>query len=717
MATLPTNHKLKPIFLKMSKYWDSFLVLQKYSRPETLHNLSTSKVDQEEYRKIFNHIIERIDHEGERSTVKYIKRVRTYLYKWLARDKPEAHFMKIHRQTGLPSLLGEKVGRAIASGDRDCYRNVLTILQVSYIITDNKLIPEISTITDSPQISTLALSELEDFTTNYAIKILNPKYELPDWSDPHESTSAGPLGPAVWTAPLELSLLTPEMLQCIRDLGGSKLSEYLDSCYNNRELHQELSHFIAKRRGNPHQGTRTSLRRLVAIPAPECKTRIIAILDWWTQTSLRVVHEWSFDILRDLRCDLTFNQDGFKTVLPKTGPYFSFDLSAATDRFPMVYQEFVMKLLIGEKRSRAWASLLTLNEYTADWDRQKYTYKAGQPMGAYSSWSVFTLCHHLVVRFSAFKAGFDPVKFSDYVILGDDIVIANSLAAEQYEKIIRSLGVGISREKSLVSIDSFEIAKRYYNEGKELTPFPLASIIENRSSVAALWSTTLVARERGFTFLDESSTPRFVAEIQRSSGRVVRSTLRIARDLQALHTITRVGPDDDRFIAAFTAITRSLRLQVPCTTKPELLAEWLYIVVGGLVVRYQGQLLDRTSDQYLSLKRLILQDFMEYLEEKQDQAPDLKLDSTSLLRDFVLTRLTGLATIGMMREQNNLRSILSEGPTRQFLTLAVTPVGDLSRTISRMVNLKQSAQRAAFLQFLRTEAIRYEHQRWRALNE
>jgi len=74
-------------------------------------------------------------------------------------------------------------------------------------------------------------------------------------------------------------------------------------------------------------------------------------------------------------------------------------------------------------------------------------YSVGQPMGAYSSWSSFSLSHHLIVQYSAYKVGFTHL-FEDYRILGDDLVIRNTRVAESYVKVMKELGVSINMDKS-----------------------------------------------------------------------------------------------------------------------------------------------------------------------------------------------------------------------------------------------------------------------------
>jgi len=75
-------------------------------------------------------------------------------------------------------------------------------------------------------------------------------------------------------------------------------------------------------------------------------------------------------------------------------------------------------------------------------------------MGALTSWSLgLALLHHALLQFAALKAGIRSINhwFSDYAILGDDIVIANSAVAKQYLKILDRIGVKCGIHKSLIS--------------------------------------------------------------------------------------------------------------------------------------------------------------------------------------------------------------------------------------------------------------------------
>lgn len=71
---------------------------------------------------------------------------------------------------------------------------------------------------------------------------------------------------------------------------------------------------------------------------------------------------------------------------------------------------------------------------------------------------MLALTHHVIVRYSARRAGF--VNFQDYALLGDDIVITNDIVASSYLEVMNTLGVKINLTKSVISYDFAEFAKK-----------------------------------------------------------------------------------------------------------------------------------------------------------------------------------------------------------------------------------------------------------------
>lgn len=109
-------------------------------------------------------------------------------------------------------------------------------------------------------------------------------------------------------------------------------------------------------------------------------------------------------ILSGIESDFTFRQDKVSGHLGK-GPYYSLDLSSATDRFPITVQKMVVKYLTDHEYSEAWERVLVNHEFYAPTEARCVKYAAGQPMGAYSSWAVFALTHHAIVRCAALMVG------------------------------------------------------------------------------------------------------------------------------------------------------------------------------------------------------------------------------------------------------------------------------------------------------------------------
>lgn len=59
--------------------------------------------------------------------------------------------------------------------------------------------------------------------------------------------------------------------------------------------------------------------RLGFTAEPAGKTRVFAIADYWSQTSLKVIQEILYNTLRSISTDATANQDkGFKTLLKES---------------------------------------------------------------------------------------------------------------------------------------------------------------------------------------------------------------------------------------------------------------------------------------------------------------------------------------------------------------------------------------------------------------
>jgi len=257
-----------------------------------------------------------------------------------------------------------------------------------------------------------------------------------------------------------------------------------------------------------------SLRKLSVKDDREGKSRIFAIFDYWSQTLLSPLHDWAFSTLRKIPQDCTFDQSaGVKKILAtKSNKYFySYDLKAATDRFPVIFQKNVLSLIFDTDYATAWTEVMTSEPFRLKGFDQPIKWMAGQPLGAKSSWGIFTLCHHLVVHIAAIRTNSEPL----YVILGDDIVLRGHALAAEYKRIMSDLGVDISETKSHVSQDTFEFAKIWMHQGRNLSGFPIVGIAETLTKPLELAALLVFELPRkGYLYhVDPRTVSQFISPI------------------------------------------------------------------------------------------------------------------------------------------------------------------------------------------------------------
>lgn len=240
------------------------------------------------------------------------------------------------------------------------------------------------------------------------------------------------------------------------------------------------------------------LGKLAFLDEAAGKVRVVAMVDVVTQSILKPLHDWIFQVVKQLPMDGTFDQTKPIEILNRQANknLFSYDLSSATDRLPLALQEGILGWFLGEKVARLWAALLVNREYSISSRTAKdrgltqtsFFYGCGQPMGAYSSWAMLALTHHFCVQLSAARVyGFNCAWFESYALLGDDIVIADKAVAQEYLKLMTiELHVEIQETKSLISDNgSFEFAKRTVVRGNDATPISLKGYLAGMRNLAA----------------------------------------------------------------------------------------------------------------------------------------------------------------------------------------------------------------------------------------
>lgn len=282
---------------------------------------------------------------------------------------------------------------------------------------------------------------------------------------------------SLWTLMLE----TAEAAPLARD--RSESDTVLESIRRN---FSEKARIRARQRDEYANGSKANGRLSVKIE-PAGKARVFAMVDYWTQVALKPLHEWIFSVLREIPQDGTFNQiQPVKRLLKKVSPevrIYSYDLSAATDRLPVLLQGLILVQIFGRHFAATWRALLCGRSYYLGRNHARpaglgrkgvnLRYAVGQPMGAFSSWAMLALTHHALVQFAAYRAG-ETKWFDLYAVLGDDVVIAGDRVAQEYRRLCEEVGLSIGIAKSLVAKDkTLEFAKKFFFRGEEVSGLPI----------------------------------------------------------------------------------------------------------------------------------------------------------------------------------------------------------------------------------------------------
>jgi len=302
------------------------------------------------------------------------------------------------------------------------------------------------------------------------------------------TTKAGPNGRAFFTWLDDLKGLSEAMKEHISVVGGQTLRTIIEDWDKMLSIHPTSVGL------NPYT------RKVVGIQAPEGKTREIAILDYWSQNSLKPLHDYIFNILKTINQDCTFDQASFLQKIDfKTKEFNSIDLKSATDRFPIKLISKVLSYHLGSQFVKSWEAIMVGTPFWCPNINNFINYSVGNPMGAYSSWASFALTHHFVVYWACKNVGLEW-RTAEYVLLGDDIVINNNIIAKEYKRLLSQLGVEVSINKTHESSTFLEFAKRQVFLGTEISSFPLPAILTNYNHIPMMISDLMFINNKGWTF-------------------------------------------------------------------------------------------------------------------------------------------------------------------------------------------------------------------------
>lgn len=429
-------------------------------------------------------------HHGPLTTVKYLKASQLAIQKRISLDHIDS-LRDIEADLPLPRLTRSKLPRfipledrrAILAGNAFVIRFWLTLYSIYRIIkVDGTL--NLSTITDPYSGNSDSLSrgfeELKDLSSRnssrFDLRILKKEYGILALETASPSYRASWQGYLTDIQDLTLNSLDKPLKILLEEFDQNRLLNIFNFVQQDPVSMSDSYDEFRKDSG-------TSLGQLSIKEEAAGKVRVFALVDVWTQSCLKPLHELLFNFLKSLPNDGTFDQH--KSVLRctekvnRTGQSFGYDLSAATDRLPIHLQVAVLIPLIGERAALAWKSLLTDRIYklsSLKYGEAEVKYSVGQPMGALSSWAMLAVSHHLIVQLAYKKARPDEYSgglnfwYENYELLGDDIVIFDQDVAKSYLKLMNQFGVGINLKKSVVSNNaSFEFAKVSWLKGQFVT--------------------------------------------------------------------------------------------------------------------------------------------------------------------------------------------------------------------------------------------------------
>lgn len=294
----------------------------------------------------------------------------------------------------------------------------------------------------------------------------------------HFSLKSGPLGPgSIVQSGLELLLFQKlHKVEWFRDLCTAVGHEDLLKRFDGG-IHWINSGMvdIAAALQSKSLKRAESLANLAFLASFAGKTRIVYILSWWLQELLYPLHVSAMSWLKLQRQDATFNQSGaLKDLMKWTSleekDIYSFDLTAATDRWPREHQFIAFKAMFGLPWAQTWLTIMELQPYCKA-HKRLVRYSVGQPMGAYASWAALAVSHHLLIRYAAFLIDDQDPK---YWVLGDDVLIKGHTLASKYQELIGDMGLSISLKKSILPMEglpsSGEFAKHIVTSGIDYTP-------------------------------------------------------------------------------------------------------------------------------------------------------------------------------------------------------------------------------------------------------
>lgn len=417
--------------------------------------------------------------------------IKTYTLNLIELRNPEnPPWVSTSKKYSIPSKLGKNFIQLIVDyfegteAMRPKYYQVIsTILNIVRMI-DGLSEPDVCSITDKAK--PIDNDLLAEFDT-YVESILTPHKFDPTSVDltgyRFNLMKNGPNGkPKIETAYEEAIVLLGDksIAAPFRRICSELQIEYLYSYLRRLYFHAETNNQLSAAQG-------IKLRKLAKVPDSGFKTRIVAVVDFWTQLVMMPVRDHVQDVTKRLykATDFRLNQDhGVQAMVDFQNRCLAsdmqkehqldikslkfYDISSWTDRFHRDLQLVVMRRLFGPRLAQAWAQLCVYCQWNMQGSDLKIKYGQGQGMGTNGSFDIATLTDHLFINFIIDKKSSISGVFPNnacYGKVGDDLWIydPDGLIKIYYDKINLPINLNKSKEYSPVGSVAEFCARTYLN--------------------------------------------------------------------------------------------------------------------------------------------------------------------------------------------------------------------------------------------------------------
>lgn len=265
----------------------------------------------------FKLLVKLVRTQGLIKTTKYLKACRLHCTRYMCGQPLLVNKLKIGiDSTGWPkSLLFLK---PLVNGNLQERKFLMTILTLSRTLVLGKkerakLIPDYDSITKPGKImKIIPTGFIKEFVNKFKLQLSHPKFET---KNIFLSNKAGPSGKATLSAMKGLFSYSYDLIASLFKIRDQSGIDYFTQQYGfNFEKIKEVP------------GEWNPLGKLAFIYDPECKLRIIAIVDYYTQLFLKPIHSGIMQKLRNIPNDRTYTQDPFHNWTANSEQFWSLDL-------------------------------------------------------------------------------------------------------------------------------------------------------------------------------------------------------------------------------------------------------------------------------------------------------------------------------------------------------------------------------------------------------